>query len=131
VSGIDAERGVVRVGSAEGLGADGLEAVAANWLGPIPPAGAHLAVKIRSRGAPQAARLVRADRDGFALRADGGLRAVTPGQAAVLYDGERVIGGGWIARALRVAGPEAARGPLSAPESLAQQEPPRGRETSK
>jgi tRNA U34 2-thiouridine synthase MnmA/TrmU len=29
------------------------------------------------------------------------LQAVTPGQAAVLYDGERVVGGGWIRRALR------------------------------
>ena len=26
-------------------------------------------------------------------------RAVTPGQAAVIYDGEVVVGGGWIARA--------------------------------
>ena len=58
-------------------------------------------MKIRSRGAPQAARIVRSDRDGFAITADDGLRAVTPGQAAVLYDGERVLGGGWIVRSLR------------------------------
>ena len=46
---------------------------------------------------------------GFATTADayrgflaaGGLRAVTAGQAAVLYDGARVLGGGWIRAALR------------------------------
>ena len=30
--------------------------------------------------------------------------AVAPGQAAVLYDGERVLGGGWIRRAPRQSG---------------------------
>ena len=41
--------------------------------------------------------------DGFEVRAAAGLRAVTPGQAAVLYDGDRVVGGGWIREAIRDA----------------------------
>jgi len=100
VTGIDAERGVVRVGAAAGVMADGLVATEANWLAPIPRPGTRVGVKIRSRGAPLPARIARADRQSFSVIADDGMRAVTPGQAAVLYDGARVLGGGWIVSAV-------------------------------
>jgi tRNA-specific 2-thiouridylase len=38
--------------------------------------------------------------DGAELRFDEPVEAVTPGQAAVFYDGARVLGGGWIEEAL-------------------------------
>ncbi len=63
------------------------------WLGPR--AGA-LAVQVRHRGVPQAATVEEHGgrvRVGFA--GDGAIAA--PGQAAVFYDGDRVVGGGWIA----------------------------------
>jgi tRNA-specific 2-thiouridylase len=41
-----------------------------------------------------------ADEQGFEVHVDSGLPAVTPGQAAVLYDGSRLIGGGWIEQAV-------------------------------
>jgi tRNA-specific 2-thiouridylase len=93
--------GTVRVGGAAQVVAKGVVAEAPNWLAAPPRPGARVAVKIRSRVARQPARVVRADAGGFAVIAEQGLRAVTPGQAAVLYDGERVLGGGWIRAPLR------------------------------
>jgi tRNA-specific 2-thiouridylase len=74
-----------------------------NWLngGPV-PTGTRLRVKIRSRFAPTAVTIGASTRDGFVAWTPHGLPAVTPGQAAVLYDNEQVLGGGWIERALPV-----------------------------
>jgi tRNA-specific 2-thiouridylase len=72
-----------------------------NWLGAEPPAqeGVALSVKLRSAQTPVAATYRAGERDGegeLVLAAAAG--AVAPGQAAVFYDGERMLGGGWIRR---------------------------------
>ena len=72
-----------------------------NWLGPpLAPGGSiSVAAKLRSAQKPVPAMLHHG-KDGDAelvLREPAG--AVAPGQAAVLYDGDRVLGGGWIRRA--------------------------------
>ncbi len=71
-----------------------------NWLGPSPDAsGIAVAAKLRSAQPPVPATVYAGDTPGTAeltLAAPSG--AVAPGQAAVLYDGERVLGGGWILR---------------------------------
>lgn len=104
VTAVDPERAVVQVGSHDALLAGGLVAEGVNWLVPEPPAaGAMLTVKIRSRHSGALVRIDEAVGDRFTVRAEVGLRAVTPGQAAVLYDGDRVVGGGWIARPLDAA----------------------------
>jgi tRNA-specific 2-thiouridylase len=100
VTSIDAATAAVHVGDEKDLHAAGLEAAQVNWLVAEPPRpGAAFRLKIRSRHPGVAVRVVCADEDRFRVQALGELRAVTPGQAAVLYDGERVIGGGWIANA--------------------------------
>ncbi len=53
--------------------------------------------QIRYRHAPSPARVEATD-GGLSLTFDAPQRAVAPGQAAVLYDGDRVLGGGWIDR---------------------------------
>ena len=72
-----------------------------NWLGleAPPAAGVALSVKLRSAQTPVAAAYFAAKPDGegeLLLASPAG--AVAPGQAAVFYDGEKMLGGGWIRR---------------------------------
>jgi tRNA-specific 2-thiouridylase len=53
-------------------------------------------VKIRHRHEAAAARLEKSGADEVVVTFDEPQRAVTPGQAAVFYDGDAVVGGGWI-----------------------------------
>jgi tRNA-specific 2-thiouridylase len=55
-------------------------------------------VQVRHRSPPHSA-IVEIDGSRAKVRFDVPVRAVAPGQAAVVYDGERVLGGGWIAAA--------------------------------
>jgi tRNA-specific 2-thiouridylase len=57
----------------------------------------RIAVKIRHRHEPAAAVIERSGEDEILVTFDEPQRAITPGQAAVFYDGEIVVGGGWIA----------------------------------
>jgi tRNA-specific 2-thiouridylase len=53
-------------------------------------------VKIRNKHAAAPAMLFPSDGGGVEVVFDAPQRAVTPGQAAVFYDGPSVLGGGWI-----------------------------------
>jgi len=62
--------------------------------------GGRVEVQVRSRHPPAPASLVRLGEDSVRVQFDSPQRAVTPGQAAVFYQGERLIGGGWIGETL-------------------------------
>ncbi len=98
---IDAGRNTVVVGSRAELESEGLIAGPVNWLMPsVPPAGTRAEVQIRSHHTPAAVTLhPRADGE-LEARFDVPQSAVTPGQLAVFYQGDRVIGGAPILRAL-------------------------------
>ena len=88
----------VIVGPQEALLVHAITLREVNWLGhgPIPKAGMDIAVKVRSTQPAVAARLFPAS-DGARVVFDDPAAGVSPGQACVFYDGERVLGGGWIA----------------------------------
>jgi len=54
-------------------------------------------VKIRHRHEPAAGMLEKIGGDEVRVTFDEAQRAITPGQAAVFYDGDLVVGGAWIA----------------------------------
>jgi tRNA-specific 2-thiouridylase len=56
-------------------------------------------VKIRYRHKPATAVIRCGENGGVIVEFEQAQRAVTPGQAAVFYNGDRVMGGGWIERA--------------------------------
>jgi tRNA-uridine 2-sulfurtransferase len=93
----------VTVGPAEALGATDIEAARPVWSGCLPPADpTDCLVQLRAHGEAHPAR---AWLDGDALRISLGTpaRGVARGQAAVLYDGDVVLGSGTITRTLQPA----------------------------
>jgi len=93
---------------------DALQADDVSWVaGVAPPPGRH-AAKTRYRQADAACRFEPAE-GGFALRFDQPQWAVTPGQSAVLYDGDVCLGGGAIASAtLAALSPQRSTDPAAA-----------------
>lgn len=87
----------VVVGTNEDLRHGGLVATRLNWFH-RPEPGTVVQARIRHRGTHIPAMIDAGDPCDvrFLERA----RAVAPGQAVVFYEGDRVLGGGWIARAL-------------------------------
>jgi tRNA-specific 2-thiouridylase len=56
----------------------------------------RVSVKIRHRHEAAAATIEKTSTDEIRVGFDEPQRAITPGQAAVFYDGDVVVGGGWI-----------------------------------
>ena len=98
---VDAAANRVVVGPADLLNRRGLLADQVNWIGGRPEGPLEGTVKIRYRGADVPAIVEPMGRRGTRVEFRSPQPAVTPGQAVVFYDGDEVLGGGTIARALR------------------------------
>ena len=87
----------VTVGADEELATQTLRARNLNWISiPALTAPMRVRIKIRHRHEPAWATLEPAGSDEVVATFDEPQRAVTPGQSAVFYDGDEVVGGGWI-----------------------------------
>ena len=94
VTGIDADSGDVTVGPGHELERRDLLVEGVCWTQQAFEGSAK--VRLRHRHEPVACEVSRKG-DEVVVALPGGARGVTPGQAAVWYDGTRVLGGGWIA----------------------------------
>jgi tRNA-specific 2-thiouridylase len=94
----------VVIGPREALLGSGVMARELNWLAEPPAIGARLQLQVRHRATAVTAEVIRLEGDEIELALDEPAAAITPGQSLVLYDGERVLGGGVIERSARVRG---------------------------
>jgi len=94
---IDTENNRVIVGEDEALHATDLEVENVNWVSIAEPSQTLRAqVKIRHKHEPAEATVEALPGFRASIRFDEPQRAITPGQAAVIYDGDVVLAGGWI-----------------------------------
>ncbi len=88
----DVDKNVVVVGSETDLWSDSAQIESIHWIGEKPALPAELSVKIRYRSEDRPAILDETGRLNFT----DSVRAITPGQAAVFYRADVVLGGGTI-----------------------------------
>ena len=96
---IDAINNIVYVGPESKLNSTEFIIKEVNWLDSrILPENLEVAVKIRSTRPGAPAKIYRLDDNRVLVKLLSNEKAVTPGQACVIYNDTRVLGGGWISR---------------------------------
>lgn len=97
---LDPELRQVVVGPREALGSSFLTMRDVNWLGreALPQDGVTCRVQLRSRQERLPARVLPLGDNRARVELARPAEAIAPGQACVMYDGSRVLGGGWIER---------------------------------
>ena len=96
---LDAEKNRVVVGGQEELMGSEFIAAGVNWITfdqPSNPVRADVRVRYRHTAAP--ATITAQPNNRVCVEFDEPQRAITPGQATVFYQGDEVVGGGWIVK---------------------------------
>jgi tRNA-specific 2-thiouridylase len=94
---IDPQNNQVVVGEDQALQKQTFEVQGVNWVSMARPSKPlRVTVKIRHKHEPAPATVAPLDETRARVTFDAPQRAITPGQAAVFYDGHRVLGGAWI-----------------------------------
>jgi tRNA-specific 2-thiouridylase len=95
---LDTARNRLVVGHRSELLASGCTVAAINWIAPPPSGELRVAVRVRYRTPESGCTLTPIDPETARVQFEALQSAVTPGQAAVFYDGDEVLGGGFISR---------------------------------
>ena len=96
---IERARNQIIVGEAEELDTLEFTAKGVNWVAfDEPGEPVHASVRVRYRHEPEPATIYALPENRARIVFDKPQRAITPGQATVFYDGEEVVGGGWIVK---------------------------------
>jgi tRNA-specific 2-thiouridylase len=91
------ESNTLIVGTASQLGSSQFLVKPVNWIsGEAPVLPLSCSVKIRYRANPVSSRLSAFNNSSLMVETNLPLRDITPGQSAVFYEGEKVLGGGII-----------------------------------
>lgn len=93
---MDVAQNRLRVGFKKDLLSFGCRVTGINWIGREPEEPISVFARLRYRHKAAASELFPIDRRTAAVRFEEPQAAVTPGQGAVFYDGDEVLGGGWI-----------------------------------
>jgi tRNA-specific 2-thiouridylase len=93
---IDTQRNRLVVGFKDELAADSCRVGDINWIAGVPEGSIKADTRIRYRHKAVPTTVTPVGLDGAVVRFDQPQAAVTPGQGAVFYRGDEVIGGGWI-----------------------------------
>jgi tRNA-specific 2-thiouridylase len=94
---IEPQRNCVVVGTKEHLCADVCKVHHINWIGTAPANAFHASVQVRYRHRAVPATVTPLDETTARVTFNQAESALTPGQGAVFYQKDEVLGGGWIA----------------------------------
>lgn len=89
------------VGGKDELSCAGLVARSVHWIEQPEKEMISAEVQVRYRSPAVACRILSGEQGSCEVRFEEAFPSVTPGQAAVFYQGDRVLGGGWIEKAIR------------------------------
>ena len=93
---LDIQRNRLVVGTRNDLLSSECKVDEINWIGDTPESPLELYTRVRYRSQEVAATVIPGDRETAVVRFKEPQTAITPGQGAVFYQGDEILGGGWI-----------------------------------
>jgi len=93
---LDIQRNRLVVGTRNDLLSSECKVDEINWIGDAPESPQELYARVRYRSQEVPATVIPGDRNTAIVRFKEPQSAITPGQAAVFYKGDEILGGGWI-----------------------------------
>jgi tRNA-specific 2-thiouridylase len=93
---LDTERNLLTVGAKKDLLSSECKVVEINWIGKAPTLPMEVHTRLRYRSKEGASMIFPKDKSTAIVRFKNPQTAVTPGQGAVFYRGDEILGGGWI-----------------------------------